>query len=108
MGEFLSGFWKDGRLIPSIITTIFFGLEEWNEPVYQVFKDSENLNRVFIKGQWKAFPSSRTQGSRCNRGDYKFGYKTWGKWGGGWCVPDNSRNKEIRWGWGIINLKGEH
>ena len=51
MGEFLSGFWKDGRLIPSIITTIFFGLEEWNEPVYQVFKDSENLNRIFIKGQ---------------------------------------------------------
>ena len=29
-GEFLSGFWKEDRLIPSITVTIFFGPEEWD------------------------------------------------------------------------------
>ena len=32
-GEFLSGFWKEDRLIPSITVTIFFGLEEWDGPL---------------------------------------------------------------------------
>ncbi len=32
-GEFLSGFWADDRLIPSITLTIFFGSEEWNGPL---------------------------------------------------------------------------
>ncbi|MDE5978113.1 MAG: hypothetical protein K2G70_06610 [Turicibacter sp.] len=32
-GEFLSGFWADDRLIPSITMTIFFELEEWDEPL---------------------------------------------------------------------------
>lgn len=29
-GEFLSGFWSEDRLIPSITVTIFFGSEEWD------------------------------------------------------------------------------
>lgn len=29
-GEFLSGFWKEDRLIPSITVTIYFGAEEWD------------------------------------------------------------------------------
>ncbi len=32
-GEFLSGFWKDDRLIPSITVTIFFGSKEWDGPL---------------------------------------------------------------------------
>ena len=32
-GEFLSGFWKEDRLIPSITVTIFFGPEEWDGPL---------------------------------------------------------------------------
>ena len=32
-GEFLSGFWADDRLIPSITVTIFFGSEEWDGPL---------------------------------------------------------------------------
>lgn len=32
-GEFLSGFWKEDRLIPSITVTIFFGAEEWDGPL---------------------------------------------------------------------------
>ena len=32
-GEFLSGFWAEDRLIPSITVTIFFGSEEWNGPL---------------------------------------------------------------------------
>ncbi len=32
-GEFLSGFWKDDRLIPSVTLTIFFGAEKWDGPV---------------------------------------------------------------------------
>ncbi len=32
-GEFLSGFWKEDRLIPSITVTIFFGSEEWDGPL---------------------------------------------------------------------------
>ena len=32
-GEFLSGFWMEDRLIPSITVTIFFGSEEWNGPL---------------------------------------------------------------------------
>ena len=32
-GEFLSGFWVDDRLIPSITVTIFFGSEEWDGPL---------------------------------------------------------------------------
>ena len=31
--EFLSGFWVDDRLIPSITVTIFFGSEEWDGPL---------------------------------------------------------------------------
>ena len=32
-GEFLSGFWTEDRLIPSITVTIFFGSEEWDGPL---------------------------------------------------------------------------
>lgn len=32
-GEFLSGFWKEDRLIPSVTVTIFFGSEEWDGPL---------------------------------------------------------------------------
>ena len=32
-GEFLSGFWVEDRLIPSITVTIFFGSEEWDGPL---------------------------------------------------------------------------
>lgn len=32
-GEFLSGFWAEDRLIPSITVTIFLGSEEWNGPL---------------------------------------------------------------------------
>ena len=32
-GEFLSGFWVEDRLIPSITVTIFFGSEEWCGPL---------------------------------------------------------------------------
>ena len=32
-GEFLSGFWIEDRLIPSITVTIFFGSEEWDGPL---------------------------------------------------------------------------
>jgi len=32
-GEFLSGFWKEDRLIPSITVTIFFGADEWDGPM---------------------------------------------------------------------------
>lgn len=32
-GEFLSGFWKGDRLVPSITATIFFGSEEWDGPL---------------------------------------------------------------------------
>lgn len=32
-GEFLSGFWKEDKLIPSITLTIFFGSEEWDGPL---------------------------------------------------------------------------
>ena len=32
-GEFLSGFWKEDRLIPSITVTIFFGPKEWDGPL---------------------------------------------------------------------------
>ncbi len=32
-GEFLSGFWSEDRLIPSITVTIFFGPEEWDGPL---------------------------------------------------------------------------
>ena len=33
VGEFLSGFWAEDRLIPSITVTIFFGSEEWDGPL---------------------------------------------------------------------------
>lgn len=32
-GEFLSGFWKEDRLIPSITVTIFFSSEKWDGPL---------------------------------------------------------------------------
>ena len=32
-GEFLSGFWAEDRLIPSVTVTIFFGSEEWDGPL---------------------------------------------------------------------------
>ncbi len=32
-GEFLSGFWKQDKLIPSITVTIFFGSEKWDGPL---------------------------------------------------------------------------
>ncbi len=32
-GEFLSGFWREDRLVPSITVTIFFGSEEWDGPL---------------------------------------------------------------------------
>lgn len=32
-GEFLSGFWKEDRLIPSITLTIFFSSEVWDGPL---------------------------------------------------------------------------
>lgn len=32
-GEFLSGFWAEDRLMPSITVTIFFGSEEWDGPL---------------------------------------------------------------------------
>ena len=32
-GEFLSGFWVEDRLVPSITVTIFFGSEEWDGPL---------------------------------------------------------------------------
>lgn len=31
--EFLSGFWKNDRLIPSITITIYFGADEWDGPL---------------------------------------------------------------------------
>ena len=32
-GEFLSGFWKEDRLIPSVTLTVYFGCEEWDGPL---------------------------------------------------------------------------
>ena len=32
-GEFLSGFWKEDRLIPSITVTIYFGADQWDGPL---------------------------------------------------------------------------
>lgn len=32
-GEFLSGFWKEDRLIPSVTVTIYFGCDEWDGPL---------------------------------------------------------------------------
>ncbi len=32
-GEFLSGFWAEDRLIPSITVTIIFGSEKWDGPL---------------------------------------------------------------------------
>lgn len=32
-GEFLSGFWVEDKLIPSITVTVFFGSEEWDGPL---------------------------------------------------------------------------
>ncbi len=32
-GEFLSGFWKEDRLIPSVTVTLYFGSEEWTGPM---------------------------------------------------------------------------
>ena len=32
-GEFLSGFWRRDKLIPSVTLTIFFGSEEWDGPL---------------------------------------------------------------------------
>lgn len=32
-GEFLSGFWKEDRLIPSITVTVFFGSDKWDGPL---------------------------------------------------------------------------
>ena len=32
-GEFLGGFWREDRLIPSITLTIYFGSEEWDGPL---------------------------------------------------------------------------
>lgn len=32
-GEFLSGFWDEDRLIPSVTVTIYFGTEEWTGPM---------------------------------------------------------------------------
>lgn len=32
-GEFLSGFWKEDKLIPSVTLTIFFGSEKWDGPL---------------------------------------------------------------------------
>lgn len=32
-GEFLSGFWKEDRLIPSVTVTIYFGPEMWDGPM---------------------------------------------------------------------------
>ena len=33
LDEFLSGFWKNDRLIPSITVTIYFGADEWDGPL---------------------------------------------------------------------------
>ena len=33
VGEFLSGFWVEDRLVPSITVTVFFGSEEWDGPL---------------------------------------------------------------------------
>ena len=32
-GEFLSGFWKEDRLIPSVTVTVYFGSDEWDGPL---------------------------------------------------------------------------
>jgi len=32
-GEFLSGFWKEDRLIPSVTIMIYFGSKEWEAPL---------------------------------------------------------------------------
>lgn len=32
-GEFLSGFWKTDKLIPSLTVTIYFGVDEWDAPL---------------------------------------------------------------------------
>ena len=32
-GEFLGGFWKEDRLIPSVTVTVYFGNEEWDGPL---------------------------------------------------------------------------
>ena len=32
-GDFLSGFWKEDRLIPSITVTIYFGADQWDGPL---------------------------------------------------------------------------
>lgn len=32
-GEFLSGFWKEDRLIPSVTVTIYFGADKWDGPL---------------------------------------------------------------------------
>lgn len=32
-GEFLGGFWKEDRLIPSVTLTIYFGCEDWDGPL---------------------------------------------------------------------------
>ena len=32
-GEFLGGFWKEDRLIPSVTLTVYFGCEDWDGPL---------------------------------------------------------------------------
>ncbi len=32
-GEFLGGFWKEDRLIPSVTVTVYFGADEWDGPL---------------------------------------------------------------------------
>lgn len=44
-GEFLSGFWKEDRLIPSVTVTLYFGSEEWQGPM-SLFEMMEEDPRI--------------------------------------------------------------
>lgn len=42
-GEFLGGFWKEDKLIPSVTLTIYFGSEQWDTPLslFEMMKVSD-------------------------------------------------------------------
>ena len=49
-GEFLSGFWKEDRLIPSVTVTIYFGCEEWDGPL-SLFDMIETDDSEVLRGR---------------------------------------------------------
>ncbi len=45
-GEFLGGFWKEDKLIPSVTVTLYFGSEEWDGPLNLLDMMEEADSRV--------------------------------------------------------------